>query len=85
MEEITNNAPECVVCTLNLTNIPTEPKLPQTGDNMNLFFYMGIGALALITGLGAGLSRRKKCEWKYFFKRFEIALDHTLLNRVWYK
>lgn len=67
------------------TKIPTEPKLPQTGDNMNLFFYMGIGALALITGLGAGLSRRKKCEWKYFFKRYEIALDHTLLNRVWYK
>ena len=29
---------------------------------MNLFFYMGIGALALIAGFGAGISRRKKCE-----------------------
>ncbi len=55
-----DNASECVVYTLNLTNIPTEPKLPQTGDNMNPFLYLGIGALALITGLGVGLSKRKK-------------------------
>lgn len=28
-----DNAPECVEYTLSLTNKPTEPKLPQTGDN----------------------------------------------------
>ena len=55
-----DKAPECVVYTLSLTNIPTEPKLPQTGDNMNQFLYLGIGALALIAGIGVGLGKRKK-------------------------
>ena len=55
-----DNAPECVEYTLSLTNKPTEPKLPQTGDNTNPLLYLGIGALALITGLGVGLCGRKK-------------------------
>ena len=41
-------------------NVPTEPKLPQTGDNANPLLYLGIGALALITGVGVGLRGRKK-------------------------
>ena len=49
-----------VVTTLKLINVPTEPKLPQTGDNANPLLYLGIGALALITGVGVGLRGRKK-------------------------
>ena len=49
-----------VVATLKLVNVPTEPKLPQTGDNANPLLYLGIGALALITGVGVGLRGRKK-------------------------
>ena len=45
-----DNAPDVVVATLKLVNVPTEPKLPQTGDNANPLLYLGIGALALITG-----------------------------------
>ena len=30
-----DNAPDVVVATLKLVNVPTEPKLPQTGDNAN--------------------------------------------------
>ena len=50
-----------IICvTLKLANVPTEPKLPQTGDNANPLLYLGIGALALITGVGVGLRGRKK-------------------------
>ncbi len=55
-----DNAPDVVVATLKLVNVPTEPKLPQTGDNANPLLYLGIGALALITGVGVGLRGRKK-------------------------
>ena len=55
-----DNAPEVVITTLELTNVPTEPNLPQTGDNANPLLYLGIGALALITGLGVGLRGKKK-------------------------
>ena len=55
-----DNAPDVVVTTLKLINVPTEPKLPQTGDNANPLIYLGIGALALITGVGVGLRGRKK-------------------------
>ena len=55
-----DNAPDVVVTTLKLINAPTEPKLPQTGDNANPLLYLGIGALALITGVGVGLRGRKK-------------------------
>lgn len=43
-------APEVVTYTLSLTNKPTEPKLPQTGDNMNPWLYVGVGLAALATG-----------------------------------
>lgn len=55
-----DNAPDVVVTTLKLINVPTEPKLPQTGDNANPLLYLVIGALALITGVGVGLRGRKK-------------------------
>ena len=55
-----DNAPDVVVTTLKLINVPTEPKLPQTGDNANPLLYLGIGALTLITGVGVGLRGRKK-------------------------
>ncbi len=55
-----DNAPDVVVTTLKLINVPKEPKLPQTGDNANPLLYLGIGALALITGVGVGLRGRKK-------------------------
>ena len=55
-----DNAPDVVVTTLKLINAPTEPKLPQTGDNANPLLYLGIGAFALITGVGVGLRGRKK-------------------------
>ena len=55
-----DNAPDVVVTTLKLVNVSTEPKLPQTGDNANPLLYLGIGALALITGVGVGLRGRKK-------------------------
>jgi LPXTG-motif cell wall-anchored protein len=45
---------------ITMKNVPTEPKLPQTGDNANPLLYLGIGALALITGVGVGLRGRKK-------------------------
>ena len=51
---------QVVVATLKLVNVPTEPNLPQTGDNANPLLYLGIGALALITGVGVGLRGRKK-------------------------
>ncbi|MDO5019667.1 MAG: LPXTG cell wall anchor domain-containing protein [Lachnospiraceae bacterium] len=37
---------------------PTEPKLPQTGDNMNPWIYVGIGLAAIIAG--AMVFRKKK-------------------------
>ena len=45
---------------VNLEIDDGEPKLPQTGDNANPLLYLGIGALALITGVGVGLRGRKK-------------------------
>ena len=63
-EEVTlrydDNAPDGVVTILKLVNVPTEPKHPQTGDKANPLHYIGIGALALITGVGVGLRGRKK-------------------------
>ena len=35
-----DNAPDVVVTTLKLINVPTEPKLPQTGDNANPLLYL---------------------------------------------
>ena len=36
-----DDTPDVVEYTLKLTNKPTEPKLPQTGDNMNPWLYAG--------------------------------------------
>ena len=58
--DVYKRQPDVVVATLKLVNVPTEPKLPQTGDNANPLLYLGIGALALITGVGVGLRGRKK-------------------------
>lgn len=46
-----DDAPEVVTYTLNITNKPTEPKLPQTGDDMNPWLYVGIGLAAIIAGV----------------------------------
>ena len=62
-----DNAPDVVVATLKLANVPTEPKLPQTGDNANPLLYLGIGALALITGVGVSWFFR--CLWSFFISR----------------
>ena len=37
--------------TLEVTNKPTEPKLPQTGDSMNLWAFAGVGMFAIVIGL----------------------------------
>ena len=55
-----DNAPECVEYTLSLTNKPTEPKLPQTGDNFNPWLYAGLGLSALALGLLQHSGKRKK-------------------------
>ena len=57
-----DDAPECVVYTLDLTNKPTEPKLPQTGDNYNPWMYAGIGMAGIALGLFALLKKRKEDE-----------------------
>ena len=57
-----DDAPDCVVYTLDLTNKPTEPKLPQTGDNYNPWLYAGLGMAALAVGLVAFFKRRKEEE-----------------------
>lgn len=54
-----DEAPEIVVYTLELTNKPTEPKLPQTGDNMNLWLFAGVGLAAVVTGVFV-FKRKKK-------------------------
>lgn len=55
-----DDAPECVVYTLDLTNKPTEPKLPQTGDNYNPWLYAGIGMAGIALGLAALYWKKKE-------------------------
>jgi len=55
-----DDAPEVVTYTLSLTNKPTEPKLPQTGDNMNPWLYAGIGMLAVLAGAGVLFFKKKE-------------------------
>ena len=57
-----DEAPEVVTYTLSLTNKPTEPKLPQTGDNMNPWLYVGIGMFALLAGVGVCFFKKKEEE-----------------------
>ncbi len=51
------DAPDIVEYILKLTNKPTEPKLPQTGDNMSLWLYVGIGLAVIVVG---GLAAKKE-------------------------
>ena len=46
--------------TLEVTNKPTEPKLPQTGDNMNPWAFAGFGLAAVAAGLGIMFGKKKK-------------------------
>ncbi len=55
-------APEVVTYTLNVTNKPTEPKLPQTGDDFNPWIYGVLGVSALAAGLFAFFGKRKEDE-----------------------
>ena len=52
------DAPDLVRYTLKLTNTPTEPKLPQTGDNLNLWLLGGLGLVMMAMG---GVVLKKKC------------------------
>lgn len=54
------NAPECVVTVLEVANVPTEPKLVQTGGSATPALLLGGGAAVLLTGLFVGLYGRKK-------------------------
>lgn len=46
--------------TLEVTNKPTEPKLPQTGDNMNPWVFAGFGLAAVAAGLAALFWKKRK-------------------------
>lgn len=46
--------------TLEVVNKPTEPKLPQTGDNMNPCVFAGFGLAAVAAGLGIIFWKKKK-------------------------
>lgn len=46
--------------TLDVTNKPTEPKLPQTGDNFNPVIWMGLGLMAVLAGAGAFFWKKKE-------------------------
>lgn len=52
------DAPDLVKYTLKLTNTPTEPKLPQTGDNLNLWLIGGLGLVMMALGI---VVLKKKC------------------------
>ncbi len=54
------NAPECVVSILEIANVPTEPKLVQTGGNAAPLLLLCGGAAALLAGLYAGLCGKEK-------------------------
>lgn len=46
--------------TLEVVNKPTEPKLPQTGDNMNPWVFAGFGLAAVAAGLGIIFWKKKR-------------------------
>lgn len=46
-----DDVPDVVEYTLKLTNKPTEPKLPQTGDNMNPWWFAGVGFATIVAGI----------------------------------
>lgn len=53
-------APEVVVYELGITNKHTEPELPQTGDNLNMWLFCGVGAFFLTVGFLFFFGKRKK-------------------------
>lgn len=53
-------APECIMYTLDLSNKPTESKLPQTGDEFNPWMFGGIGLAAILAGIIMFSKKRKK-------------------------
>ena len=55
-------APDVVTYTLNITNKPTEPKLPQTGDNFNPWLYGLLGLSALAAAVAAFFGKKKEDE-----------------------
>jgi len=59
-----DKAPDCVVYTLSVTNKPTEPKLPQTGDNYNPWMWCGIGLGAMALGIAALFWKKKEDDAK---------------------
>ena len=58
--EYGDETPEVVTYTLNITNKPTEPGLPQTGDNFNPWLYGVFGLSALLTGVLVLFDKKKK-------------------------
>lgn len=52
-------APEVVTYTLSLTNKPSEPKLPQTGDNFNPWLFAGVGLAAIVAGVMVFRKKKK--------------------------
>ena len=55
-----DDALEVVKYTLELTNKPTEPKLPQTGDNMNPWWFAGVGFATIVAGVMVLRKRKSK-------------------------
>ena len=55
-----DDAPDVVEYTLKLTNKPTEPKLPQTGDNMNPWWFTGVGLATIVAGIMVFRKRKSK-------------------------
>lgn len=55
-----DDAPDVVEYTLKLTNKPTEPKLPQTGDNMNPWWFTGVGLVTIVAGIMVFRKRKSK-------------------------
>lgn len=54
-----DEAPEVVTYTLSVTNKPTEPKLPQTGDNMNPWMFAGVGLATIVAGVMVFRKKKK--------------------------
>lgn len=55
-----DNAPECVVYTLDVTNKPTEPDLPQTGDTANPYMWFAIGMVSLAGAVITMFGKKRK-------------------------
>ena len=53
------NAAECLTYTLALTNKPTEPKLPQTGDEFDPWLWAGAGVMAVAAGIAAVIRKKE--------------------------